>query len=134
MERSRVQTAPAIRALARALIGALVVLGTAPARADSPKNDYPPVGRVEYVQSCLSRSGGALADLYKCACVIDRIADRLTWDEYVEASTFAKYSGLGGEAGGIFRDTEEARAKARGYRELEAQSWKACGMQRAPGP
>lgn len=134
MERSNLQIVPAFRALALPLLGCLGALATAAARADAPKNDYPTTGRVEYVQGCLARSGGGLADLYKCACVIDRIADHLSWDDYVEASTFAKYSGLGGEAGGIFRDTDEARSKARAYRELEAQSWKACGMPRAPGP
>jgi hypothetical protein len=101
------------------------------ALADEARNDYPTVARVEYVQECIARNGGNLADLYKCSCVIDRFATALTYDEFVEASTFAKYSTLPGEGGGIFRDPDRARERAKTYRSLEAEAYRACGLKPA---
>jgi len=99
-----------------------------PAHSDPLPNDYPTSARVEFVQDCMGRHGGKLEDLYKCSCVIDRLAQKLTYDEYVEASTFAHYSTLPGEGGGIFRDPDTAKQKAKLYRTLEADSFKACGL------
>src|SRR5215469_16227451 len=81
--------------------------------AVTPANDYPTSARVEYVQECMARNGGTLAELYKCSCVIDRLAEKLTYDEFVEASTFAHYANLPGEGGGIFRDPDRAKEKAK---------------------
>jgi hypothetical protein len=91
-------------------------------------NDYPTSARVEFVQDCMGRHGGKLENLYKCSCVIDRLAAELTYDDYVEAATFAHYSTLPGEGGGIFRDPDVAKQKAKLYRTLEADAYKACGL------
>ena len=99
-----------------------------PAHSDPLPNDYPTSARVEFVQDCMGRHGGKLEDLYKCSCVIDRLAQKLTYDDYVEASTFAHYSTLPGEGGGIFRDPDIAKQKAKLYRTLEADAFKACGL------
>jgi hypothetical protein len=60
--------------------------------------------------------------------VIDRIATKLSYDEYVEAATFAHYSTLPGEGGGIFRDSDEAKERAKLYRAVESDAYKSCGM------
>ena len=99
-----------------------------PAAADSPAHDYPTVARVEFVQECISRHGGKLENLYQCSCAIDRIANALSYDEFVEASTYAKYSGLPGEGGGIFRDSDQAKQMAKRYRETEAEAYRSCGL------
>jgi hypothetical protein len=104
----------------------------ADAPAATPRNSYPTSARVEYVQDCIGRNGGNLADLYKCSCVIDRLADHLTYDEFVEASTFARNATLGGEGGGIFRDPARAKEQAKLYRTLEADAYKACGLKAPP--
>lgn len=99
-----------------------------PAHSDPLPNDYPTSARVEFVQDCMGRNGGQLADLYKCSCVIDRLAQHLSYDEYVEASTFAHYSTLGGEGGGEFRDPERAKERAKLFRTLESDAYRACGL------
>jgi hypothetical protein len=99
-------------------------------RAAAPAHDFPTAARVEFVNECISKNGEKLAALYQCSCAIDKIADALNYDDYVEASTFAKYATLPGEGGGIFRDTERARQLAKSYRTLEADSLRACGMSR----
>ena len=100
----------------------------APASAAPPAHDYPTQARVEYVNDCVSRNGGKLSQVYQCSCVIDDIANTLTYDEFVEAGTFARYSTLPGEGGGIFRDSEQAKAKAKQFRELEKNAYRACGL------
>ena len=94
----------------------------------APAHDYPTVARVEYVNDCIGKNGGKLAALYQCSCAIDRIANALAYDDYVEASTYAKYATLPGEGGGIFRDSEHARQMAKSFRDLEASSLRSCGI------
>jgi hypothetical protein len=110
------------------LLGTTWLLAGPAAGADSPVHDYPTVSRVEFVQECISRHGGKLENLYQCSCAIDRIANALSYDEYVEASTYAKYSGLPGEGGGIFRDSDQAKQMAKRYRETEAEAYRSCGL------
>lgn len=95
---------------------------------ETPVNDYPTAARVEYVNECIANQRDSLANVYQCSCVIDRIADTLTYDEFVESITFARYAGLPGDAGAIFRDSDEARQRARRFRELEQQAQKSCGL------
>jgi len=97
--------------------------------ADPPVHDYPTHARVEYVSECVTTHGNKLATSYQCSCAIDRIADRLSYDDFVEASTFARYSGLPGEGGAIFRDSEQAQSLAKLYRKVEADALHACGVQ-----
>jgi hypothetical protein len=109
-------------------LGAAICWCALPAHSDPLPNDYPTTARVEFVQDCIGRHGGKLEDLYKCSCVIDRLAEKMTYDDYVEASTFAHYSTLPGEGGGIFRDPDTAKQKAKLYRTTEAAAYKACGL------
>jgi hypothetical protein len=102
------------------------------AHADTRVNDFPTLARVEYVQECVNRTGGDANHIYQCACVVDRIAAAMSYDEFVEASTYARYSTLPGEAGGIFRDTDDAKKKAKTFRSVEADAFRACNL-KAPG-
>ena len=113
----------------------LALLGgfSAGAMADPPPqnangHDYPTAARVEYVNDCIVKNGAKLAALYQCSCVIDRIASVLAYDDFIETSTYAKYATLPGEGGGIFRESAESRKLAKTFRDLEAESAKACGL------
>jgi hypothetical protein len=102
----------------------------AAARGDAPVHDYPTAARVEYVNECIANQRDSLANVYQCSCVIDRIANTLSYDAFVEAITFARYAGLPGEGGAIFRDSDQARKLARQYKELEAEAYKTCGLRK----
>ena len=102
------------------------------ARGEAPVNDYPTAARVEYVNECIAHQRDSLANVYQCSCVIDRIAETLSYDKFVEAITFARYAGLPGEAGGIFRDSDEGRKLGRQFRELESEAYRACGLGKPP--
>lgn len=99
-----------------------------PADPASNLADYPTSLRVTFVQECVNINGGAFALLYQCSCVIDRMSLKFTHDEFVEASTFAKYATLGGERGGEFRDSDRARSLGRLYRSEQAAAYKACNV------
>src|SRR6267378_4700533 len=94
-ERMQTTVALALAVLARG--------AAAPAQAANV-HDYPTVERVEYVLECMQRNAGRQEFLYKCACVIDEIAKQYAYDDFVEASTAARFQSLGGERGGVFRD------------------------------
>jgi hypothetical protein len=94
----------------------------------APLHNYPTVARLEYVNACMAKGSDKLAVMYQCACAIDRIADAMSYEDFVEASTYAKYATLPGEGGGIFRDSDRARQLAKRYRDLEGASLIACGM------
>ena len=118
---------------AAAVAGTALCWSAPPALGDPAPNDYPTYARVEYVQECMNRNGGNLALLYKCSCAIDRLAEHLTYDEFVEASTFVHYATAPGEAAGIFRDPERAKERSKLYRSLEAEAYRACGLKPPSG-
>ena len=124
---SRFWTFPCRAAVTLAVVGVLQAYA-GPARSDPRANDFPTFARVQYVEECMSRSAGAMAQLYQCSCAIDHIAEHLSYDEFVEASTFVHYATLPGEGGGIFRDPDHAKQQAKLYRDLEAEAYRACGL------
>jgi hypothetical protein len=112
-----------------ALLAAALLLAAAMADADSlTMNDYPTSARVEYVNECIGQNGSTLAALYQCSCAIDQLAAALSYEEFVEAGTYAKYATLPGEGGGIFRDSDEAKGRAKLYRQLEREARQGCGL------
>lgn len=101
------------------------------AQADSAPaapGNFPTSVRVEYVQECINLNGGAFALLYQCSCALDRLAEKYTVDDFIEAATFVKYASLGGERGGEFRDPEHARDLARKFRSEQSAAYKACNV------
>lgn len=109
----------------------LVIFGTTASSAPPPPppaHNYPTEARVEYVNECIAKHDDSLANVYQCSCTIDRIADTLSYDDFVTSITFARYSGLPGEGGGLFRDSDQAKAMAKRFRLLENEAQRACGL------
>ncbi len=77
-------------------------------------NDYPTRDRVEYVFNCIAKHGGlsgtkAYINQYACGCKIDKIAEKLSFEEYESAKTFSYLKSTPGENGAVFRDPEHAK-------------------------
>jgi hypothetical protein len=90
--------------------------------------DYPTADRVQFVLECMYRNGGSSVYVYKCSCVIDAIAQKFSYDDWVNASTIARYQTMPGEGMGLFRDAPEERAAAKRYRDAEGDAKKMCGV------
>ena len=90
-------------------------------------NDFPTQARVEYVLRCMdSRGGQTYETLYSCTCVIDKIADDITYDEFVEAEVFAQLWSTPGERGGVFRDPDRASLLVKRINNLTEVAEKSC--------
>jgi hypothetical protein len=116
--------------LALALALANAVPGAVLAQTAAGAKGYPTVDRVEYVLECMQRNGGKQEFLYKCACAIDQIAAKIGYDDFVAASTAARFQSLGGDRGGLFRDPPETRASAKRYMQIQSDALKRCDVPR----
>jgi hypothetical protein len=114
-------------AAALALVSVGLLQSSGAASADRP-NDFPTLARVQYVQECMNRNGGEQQYLYKCSCAIDKLAQKFTYDDFVEAATFANNAALAGERGGEFRDPDRAKQLTKLYRDSEKEAFRACGI------
>ena len=105
---------------------ALSVVTTSPAFALA--NDYPTKDRVEYVHICQRDYADKPSQemLYKCSCVIDQIAESLSYDDYVEASTAFYAQTIAGERGQIMRNESTAHALSDQFKSVQAKAKKAC--------
>jgi hypothetical protein len=109
-----------------ASIAACAVLAPAAAHA----HDYPTVDRVVYVQSCMrDHPGPAFEMLNKCACVIDAIAQKLPYPDYVDLLTAFNAATIGGERGSYIRDVEGLQKDVRRFRALQNEAKKGCFIQ-----
>ncbi|MEC5404567.1 hypothetical protein VOM14_03150 [Paraburkholderia sp. MPAMCS5] len=89
--------------------------------------NYPTQGRVEYVLACMDENGHDFANVYKCSCVIDKMAAALPYDDFVDQSTFARYATLGGEGGAEFR-VDHAKAQTKNFRTRQSAAYRSCGL------
>jgi hypothetical protein len=66
--------------------------------------------------------------LGQCACGIDAIADRVSYQDYENAQTILEMQQAGvGPRGGLFRDTPVARESLDKLRRAEAEANLRCG-------
>ena len=113
--------------LKSSLICVVALLAAAPLRA----NDFPTVARVEFVLSCMRDSKAAAHEmLYKCSCLVDSIAQRMRYDEWVELSTLANAMPIAGERGGALRDLKDGRKRVAELRRLQEDAKKGCFIER----
>lgn len=92
-------------------------------------NDYPTRDRVEYVFNCIAKHGGNLLDYvprYNCGCKIDKIAEKLTFEEYEAATTFSMLRSTPGENGAVFRDPKQSKDLRTRLKEAEAYAEERC--------
>ena len=100
----------------------LMALVPAMARADA----FPTSDRVEYVLECMQKHDGKYEYLYKCSCVIDQIAARLSYDDYVQMATALRGQTLSGPRGAEFRDPASVKALAKTYQGIQVAANRAC--------
>jgi hypothetical protein len=90
-------------------------------------NDFPTLARVEYVFDCLSENEGPRHEmLYKCVCAVDRVAEAVSYDRWVDLSTFFRAQPMAGERGAYVRERADIQSQLKSYRELQAKVKQAC--------
>ena len=90
-------------------------------------NDFPTAERVRYVQECMRAHPGPQFEMtVKCACVLDALAQELSYDDYVTLSTISKASTIAGERGSEIRDAPSLMPQLKRYREQQAKADKSC--------
>lgn len=105
------------------------LLASLPAMA----NDFPTVERVLYVQECMNGSQAPYYEMVnKCSCALDALAREVKFDDYVQMSTAAKATSIGGERGSYIRDTEALQTQIKRFRELQSKVRAGCFLGPAP--
>lgn len=93
-------------------------------------NDFPTRDRVDYVLECVAKHGGlSYINQYACGCKIDKIAERLSFEEYDAARTFSQMQKTPGEQGAAFRDPQQSKDLRSRLKEADAAAEKACFVQ-----
>ena len=90
-------------------------------------NDFPTRARVHFVLDCMDQSKLPPEEaMYKCSCAIDRIAEKVRYEKWVDMATVANGMTIAGERGGVMRDLKDGRKQIASYRELQDNAKKAC--------
>ena len=88
-------------------------------------NDFPTRDRVEYVLNCVAQHGGlTYISQYACGCKIDKIAEKMSFNDFESAKTFGYLKSTPGDAGGAFRDPKQAKDLGKRLKEVEADAEK----------
>jgi hypothetical protein len=115
-------------------VPALILAGALATATPVLANDFPTQARVEYVLRCMDANGGQNYDtLYACVCSIDHIAESFSYEEFAEAETFALLRSTPGEAGGLFRDPDQAKALQKKYQDIVSKAEESCFGPRLKG-
>lgn len=123
---------PVTRLAPLALLLSLAVLAGGADAQPRPRN-YPTADRVIYVLDCMRQHPGPEFEmLSKCSCTLDRLAARLSFDDFTAMTTATNANSIGGERGNVIRDTEVLQKDVRRFRELQAQAKKACFITSEP--
>jgi len=95
--------------------------------AGEKPNDFPTLARVEYVFECLNENRGPRHEMvYKCVCAVDRVAEAVSYDRWVDLSTFFNAQPMAGERGAYVRERSDIQSQLKTYRELQLNARKAC--------
>jgi hypothetical protein len=95
--------------------------------ATARANDFPTVDRVLYVQECMRAHPGLQFEMTnKCSCALDALARDVNYDDYVTMSTISKAISIGGQRGGVMRDTPSLEPQVKRYRELQTKAEQGC--------
>lgn len=108
------------------LLAAALMVGAAPAYAQTVSNDYPTDARAEYVFACMAVNGQTQDALRRCSCSVDTIASILPYDDYVSAETVLRMRFSGGERGAMFRGSPSMRNIVADLRRAQAEAEMLC--------
>ncbi|MFN4059935.1 MAG: hypothetical protein ACK4IA_04180 [Paracoccus hibiscisoli] len=89
-------------------------------------NDYPTNARVEYAFACMATNGQTREMMDRCSCAIDRIAEVLSYADYIGAETILRMRQTTGERSGMFRGMATMTETVATLRRAEAEAEIIC--------
>ena|GEM_PF-2273731 len=93
------------------------------------QKDYPTLETVEYIIECMNKKGGQnYTTLYQCTCQFDKVAEKLSYDEYSQAIVFRNLKSMPGEKGAVFRDPPQAKIMRNKLKQAQKQAQQECEM------
>lgn len=88
---------------------------------------YSTVLRVEFVLECMrDREGTRYEMMNKCSCVLDRLGEIYSADEFVDARTTSKAITISGERGAVLRDNEQVKQVVFAFRDAVKRAEADC--------
>lgn len=102
------------------------MLFAAPALAATPVNDYPTEARVDYVIGCMMTNGQSHESMRKCSCSIDKIADAITYKDYVSIETLQTLGEVPGERAAAMRINNWAKDMLDKFRQAQVTADREC--------
>lgn len=111
----------------RALLAGLA-LAAGMASASAAPVGYPTEALADYVFGCMASNGQTPDALRRCSCSIDHIAEKVTYDEYVQAETVLRtqQSPSGDPRIGMFRTAPWAHAIVDKLRNAQVEADNKC--------
>ena len=107
-----------------AAVGLAVVALEAPLAAPA---GYPTEALADYVFACMATNGQSQEALRRCSCSIDAIAEKVSYDEYVQAETVLSLQQVpGGERTVMFRTAPWAQAMVDKLRQAQVEAELRC--------
>jgi hypothetical protein len=89
--------------------------------------DYPTETLADYVFGCMASNGQSQEALRRCSCSIDAIAEKVSYEDYVQAETVLSLQQVqGGGRTGMFRTAPWAQAMVDKLRQAQVEAELRC--------
>jgi hypothetical protein len=100
----------------------LAVAGSTAAVAD----DYPTAAKVDYVLGCMASNGQNRLVMQRCACSIDIIADKLSYEDYERVETILSLREGRGELAVMFRSSPALEEQVQTFKQAQIEADLQC--------
>lgn len=109
----------------------LALLHPAFATDADQSHDYPTAERVQFVEACMNDypDKGRFEMINKCSCLVDNLAKKYTYEQFVDMTTASKASTIAGERGNVVRDSALGKSLNAEYKKATASAKEACFLQ-----
>ena len=109
------------------VLGAAALASITLQAAGAAPADYPTDALADYVFGCMATNGQSQEALRRCSCSIDAIAEKLSYDEYVQAETVLRLQQVpGGGRTVMFRTTPWAQTMVDKLRQAQVEAELRC--------
>ena len=119
-----------VGAIRRSLLFALAAATLAAVSLEGPLAapvDYPTEALTDYVFACMATNGQTQEALRRCSCSIDAIAERVSYEDYVQAETVLRLQQVpGGDRTVMYRTAPWAQAMIDKLREAQIEAELRC--------